>query len=268
MDLEISLGYAGLSDGRVHYATCGQGPAVLLLHQTPRSWDEYRDVLPLIGTHCFAIAMDTMGFGASSKPTWTPSIERYADVAVRLLDSLGIDKTIVVGHHTGGVIAVDLAARFGSRVDRVVLSSTPLVDAKFREMRTGRPYLDEVSTSSDGSHLMRLWKERELYYPPGRSDLIERFIVDALRAGEQGQLGHAAVASYRMEEALPRVKCPALIIGAPLDPFAYRFVEPLAASISGSIALEITDGYVPLPDQLPAQFARAVLEFIKPGSAS
>jgi pimeloyl-ACP methyl ester carboxylesterase len=263
---EISLGYAELSDGRVHYATCGQGHAVLLLHQTPRSWDEYRDVLPLIGSHYRAIAMDTLGFGASSKPTWTPSIERYADVAVRLLDSLGIEKAVVVGHHTGGVIAVDLAARYRSRVDRVVLSSTPLVDANFREMRAGKSYLDEVSTSNDGSHLVQLWKEREPYYPPGRPDLLERLIVDALRAGEQGHLGHAAVANYRMEEALPRVNCPALIIGAPLDPFAYRFVQPLVASISASSAVEIPDGYVPLPDQLPDPFASAVLEFITPGS--
>ena len=35
--------------GRIHVAMAGTGFPVLLLHQTPRSWDEYRDVLPLLG---------------------------------------------------------------------------------------------------------------------------------------------------------------------------------------------------------------------------
>jgi pimeloyl-ACP methyl ester carboxylesterase len=45
----------------------GTGEPVLLLHQTPRSWDEYRDVLPLLGANHRAIAMDTLGFGASAR---------------------------------------------------------------------------------------------------------------------------------------------------------------------------------------------------------
>ena len=36
--------------GRIHVAMAGSGFPVLLLHQTPRSWDEYRDVLPLLGS--------------------------------------------------------------------------------------------------------------------------------------------------------------------------------------------------------------------------
>ena len=37
--------------------------AVLLLHQTPRSWAEYRAVLPILGTRYRAIAMDTIKKG-------------------------------------------------------------------------------------------------------------------------------------------------------------------------------------------------------------
>jgi pimeloyl-ACP methyl ester carboxylesterase len=40
---------------------------VLLLHQTPRSWDEFRDVLPLLGRSRRAIAIDLVGFGDSSR---------------------------------------------------------------------------------------------------------------------------------------------------------------------------------------------------------
>ena len=93
-------GFAEVADGVVHYAEAGSGPAVLLLHQTPRSWDEYRDVLPLLGARFRAIAMDTIGFGESSKPPWEATIERFARVALDLLDALGVERASVVGHHT------------------------------------------------------------------------------------------------------------------------------------------------------------------------
>ena len=46
----IRRAFADLSVGQVHYAACGdaQAPAVLLLHQSPRSWREYRCVMPLL----------------------------------------------------------------------------------------------------------------------------------------------------------------------------------------------------------------------------
>ena len=40
---------------------------MLLLHQTPRSWDEYRDVIPILARRRRVIAMDTIGFGDSTR---------------------------------------------------------------------------------------------------------------------------------------------------------------------------------------------------------
>ena len=74
--------------GRIHVAMAGAGFPVLLLHQTPRSWDEYRDVLPLLGRDFRAIAMDTLGFGDSDSPAADPSIELWAQGAFALLDAL------------------------------------------------------------------------------------------------------------------------------------------------------------------------------------
>jgi hypothetical protein len=53
--IAVHRSYANTPDGQIHYATAGQGKPVLLLHQTPRSWDEYRDVLPIIGSRYRAI---------------------------------------------------------------------------------------------------------------------------------------------------------------------------------------------------------------------
>lgn len=67
MSFLVRRHFADLPHGQVHYAACGDlaSPAVLLLHQTPRSWREYEAVLPLIGARYRAIAMDTVGFGDS-----------------------------------------------------------------------------------------------------------------------------------------------------------------------------------------------------------
>lgn len=89
--MTIRSAFADLSVGQVNYAECGdrQAPAVLLLHQSPRSYAEYRAVLPLIGAHRRAIAMDTAGFGDSAAGDAPASIEQWAKVACELLDHLG-----------------------------------------------------------------------------------------------------------------------------------------------------------------------------------
>jgi pimeloyl-ACP methyl ester carboxylesterase len=161
----------------MHYAACGDdaSPAlpVLLLHQTPRSWREYADVLPLLGAQRRAIALDTAGFGESDA-TPEARIEAWAGAALDALDALGIARAHVVGHHTGGVIAVELAARAPDRVASLVLSSTPYTDAEFRRARAERPPIDAVAPSGDGSHLAALWQKRQPFYPGGRPSCCRR----------------------------------------------------------------------------------------------
>ena len=260
----IRRAFADLSVGQVHYAQCGDAalPAVLLLHQTPRSWAEYRAVLPLLGVRYRAIAMDTVGFGDSCAPPWTPSIEAWAMVAVALLDALGIARAHVVGHHTGGVIAIELAAAHAARVDRVVLSSTPFTDAAFRRARADRPPIDEVAPSGDGTHLAALWQKRQGFYPAQRPDLLEAFVADALKISGPLEGGHRAVAQYRMEDRISQVRQPALIVRALSDPFASPHATELAAHLADARIVDIEGGMVPLPDQLPEIFAQAVLDFL------
>ena len=89
--------FVPLGHGAVHCAVAGSGRPVLLLHQTPRSWDEYRDVLPLLAAAGYrAIALDTPGFGDSAPlDAEEDSIESWARVAIGLLDALGIDRAAV-----------------------------------------------------------------------------------------------------------------------------------------------------------------------------
>ena len=285
----IRRAFADVSVGQLHYAECGDAaaPAILLLHQTPRSWREYREVLPLLGERYRAIGMDTPGFGdsapvvgsagrsaaasaheAAHEPVHAAAqdaagIEAWARVAVELLDALSIAQAHVVGHHTGGVIAVEVAAAQPSRVRSLVLSSTPFIDEKAREARRGRPVVDAVEPQADGSHLTALWQGRQSFYPPGRPDLLEAFVADAMKVSSDVAAGHHAVAAYRMEERIGRVVQPVLLICADADPYASPHLAHLHQQLPQAQVVHIEAGMVPLPDQLPRAFADAVLDFLR-----
>jgi pimeloyl-ACP methyl ester carboxylesterase len=251
-------------DGQIHYVSAGAGRPVLLLHQTPRSWDEYREVIPILARERRVVAMDTIGYGESYKPARRSDIEDYARGAIALLDGLRIGSTAVVGHHTGAVIAMELAASYPDRVERLVLSSSPFVDAADRDRRrTGGHRVDHVEPKPDGTHLAELWQGRQRFYPKERPDLLARFLADALRAGEKLVEGHGACSRYRMEEKIGRVRCPTLVTWGTDDPFAAPKAELVARHIPGSRLAPIVGGTVAVVDQMPEAFAQIVLEFLR-----
>ncbi|WP_194916643.1 alpha/beta fold hydrolase [Catenulispora rubra] len=257
----VRRGYVGVPTGQIHFAQAGTGTPVLMLHQTPRSWTEFQYVLPLLGRDRRAIAMDTLGYGASSPPDvgdGPDTVEAYADGVIRLLDALGIDRAALVGHHTGGIIAVEVAAAHPERVTGVVLSCTPLVD---EQGRRNRPEVDGAPVAADGSHLTELWGARRPYYPAGRPDLLEDYIADALRCGPRRAEGHRAVARFEMERRIPLLRCPVLLLGAPGD-IAYQDLPRWSAALPEARTTVIDGGLVPLPDHLPAEFTAAVRIFL------
>jgi pimeloyl-ACP methyl ester carboxylesterase len=212
--------------------------------------------------------MDTVGYGLS--PPFVdgePSIERWADAALALMDTLGIAQVSVVGHHTGAVIGMEIAARAPQRVKALVLSSCPMVDAHRRAHHGDRPVVDGAERRSDGGHLLDLWRMRAPFYPPADVSLLERFLIDALRAGERAAGGHRVVNRYCMETRVGLVRCPTLVIGASEDPHAFPAAASVAGAITGARRLTIAGGMVPLPDQMPETFARAVINFLRTGAS-
>ncbi len=100
------------------------------------------------------------------------------------------------------------------------------------------------------------------FYPEGRVDLLEGFLIDALKAGPRAAEGHQVVARYDMDAAVTRLRCPVLLLGATDDPYAYPALERMRAALPDAQVDEIQGGMVPLPDQLPEQFAAAVERFL------
>jgi pimeloyl-ACP methyl ester carboxylesterase len=258
----ITKAYLDSSFGQLHYATSGDsGRHILFFHQSPRSWAEFEFVLPLVGRVHRAYAMDTLGYGSSARTPGDQSVEQFADAACELIEELALDRVVMVGHHTGSAIGIEVAARLGDRVGGLILSGPVLVDAADRGRKTFRPPVDWVQLRHDGEHLVHLWRRREMYYRPGEHRLENRFIRDAVRVIETVEDGHRAVHDYHMDERLPLVKCPAKVICGEEDFVSLADSERLAVLLDCDLDV-IPEGGVPLPEQQPAAFARSVVAFV------
>ena len=66
--------------GDVHYIDVGSSetPPLVLLHQTPRSIDEFADAIPLLAVEHRVIAMDNPGYGCSDIPPRQPTVEELS----------------------------------------------------------------------------------------------------------------------------------------------------------------------------------------------
>jgi pimeloyl-ACP methyl ester carboxylesterase len=137
------------------------------------------------------------------------------------------------------------------------------VDAEDRERRKTRPPIDEVKEKPDGAHLTELWQRRMPFYPKSMPDLLRRFVLDALKVWGDVEAGHRAVNAFRMEERVPLIKAPTLVLAGTDDPFSYPRMKPLSDRIPGSETLEIRGGMVPMVDQMPEEFAAAVMAFLE-----
>ena len=105
----------------MHYVTAGDLDAapVLLLHGYPRSWFEWRHVIPLLASDYYVIAPDLRGSGDSSKPPGGFDKRTMAGDLVELLDRLGLDTVHTVGRDWGAPTALALALHW-SRAQTLV----------------------------------------------------------------------------------------------------------------------------------------------------
>ncbi|GIN39394.1 MULTISPECIES: alpha/beta fold hydrolase [Heyndrickxia] len=99
---------------------------IVFLHGWPLSHKQFEyqfDVLPLMGYRC--IGIDWRGFGKSDKPISGYNFDRLADDIRKVVDVLQLDNFTLVGHSTGGAIAI----RYMSRHNGYGVSNLVLVDA-------------------------------------------------------------------------------------------------------------------------------------------
>jgi pimeloyl-ACP methyl ester carboxylesterase len=247
--------------GQVHVVLAGKDPRppLVLLHQTPRSVDEFAEVLPLLARERRVVAIDTPGYGCSDRVPGQPSVEDYAGAVLDALDALEIGRFVPVGHHTGEIIAVELAASAPDRVDRVALSGPVDLDEAGREYL--KPFFRQWTIAPDGSHLAEKFGKFLQWVP--NPPLVQRLVVDLFRAGTASEQGHFATTCYRMEDRLPLVRCPALLMYGSRDPFSTPARAGLHRAAFRPVAEVTIDAGVFAPNENPGAWAGAVLGWLR-----
>jgi pimeloyl-ACP methyl ester carboxylesterase len=78
------------------------------------------------------IAPDQIGYGRSSKPIIPYNLHDMARNTRSILQKLGLDKVMVVGHSMGGMVATRFATQYPAMVERLVIyNPIGLTDARF-----------------------------------------------------------------------------------------------------------------------------------------
>jgi pimeloyl-ACP methyl ester carboxylesterase len=108
----------------------GDGPPVILAHGFPELGYSWRHQLPVLAAAGYrALAPDQRGYGGSSRPEAVTAydIENLAGDLLGLLDDLGDDRAVFVGHDWGSIVVWNLALMAPERVAGVVGMSVPFI---------------------------------------------------------------------------------------------------------------------------------------------
>ncbi len=179
-----------------------------------------------------AIAYDQRGAGRSDKPSGPYSVELWARDLERVLDLLGVERALLVGHSVGCMIAEHAAVRLGDRVAGLALvggalrwraEAAPVFEQRVRLAREGR--MDEIAATVAETGL----SERCRRENPVLCGLFRELIA----SNEPTAYAEWSAATATAEMAEPeRLPCPAIAICGELDPVTPpAFAEAVAQAV-------------------------------------
>ncbi|MFI1920481.1 alpha/beta fold hydrolase [Nocardia sp. NPDC020380] len=118
---EVSLRRVSVNGIGINVAVAGSGPAVLLLHGFPHTWQLWRGVMDALAPAYRVIAPDLRGLGASDRPAGGYDGANLAADAVGLLDALEEPDAVVAGIDVGAAPAFLMAMGHPERVRQLIL---------------------------------------------------------------------------------------------------------------------------------------------------
>ncbi|WET49389.1 alpha/beta hydrolase [Chryseobacterium indologenes] len=101
------------------------GKTILLLHGKNFNGAYWERTAKDLSEKGFRVIIpDQIGFGKSSKPhSYQFSFSQLAENTKAILDELGIDKTIVLGHSMGGMVATRFTLLYPEKVQKLILEN-------------------------------------------------------------------------------------------------------------------------------------------------
>lgn len=254
----------------IHYTVAGSGPALVLVHGFGGSTTAWEKLTTLLTPQYTVYALDLLGFGLSDKPVDASyALPAQADIVCALINTLGLEETVLIGHSMGGVIVADAATKMSDRIKGVIMIEpgfyyTPpaffkhlffpfnRAMAKMFYSRTGR------EKSFVGSYY-----DTSLVTPEMIDELlIARHTPGAVEAMQAMSSDPKAYTTY--EDIAAAVTCPSLMVwGERGEKTRIREIEASQRLVKGSqlVMVESCGHYV--QDEKPEKCAKAILAFLQ-----
>jgi len=170
--------YADLAELRIYYERAGGGESELLF--VP-GWccdhTAFRPQFEHFSQAHAVTAVDLRGCGRSDAPEDGYGIPDFADDLAQLCEAVGIEKPVVVGHSLGGMIAVELGARYPALPTALVLVDPGPIVSLPEDVKHFDAAAEQLA-GPGGEDFRRLWVEDM----GARDEELARWIVDLMSA--------------------------------------------------------------------------------------
>ncbi|QVM83879.1 alpha/beta fold hydrolase [Novosphingobium decolorationis] len=258
-------GYVDGPFGQIHYRRTGTGRPLVLVHQAAMDSRQFTAVYGLLAEAGFdAIGIDLPGFGNSDCPPFPPRVEDLAASIVAAIDALGLERFDMAGHHTGAMVATEVALALPERVQRLVLNGPmPLTDAERSAFFADKHLREkEIVPKPGGQHFAEFTAIRERLVAGSLPlETVNSYVLQALGAPSPFWYGHNAGFQYRHEDSLPRLACPTLILTNTGDQI-YAHAQRARALRPDMAYAELEGGGVDIIDQQPEAWTKTLTEFL------
>jgi len=253
----------------------GTGSALIWIHGLSGRWQNWLLNLPAFMDRHRCVALDLPGFGHSPMPSdRLISITRYASVVDRVCSAIGVDRGTIIGNSMGGFIGAEIALKFATRVENLVLVSAaglsqeyqhrqPLVlTARMAEMAGAYRAAADLRRTVNRPRARRLALQGVMRYPERLSPAL---VAQQLQEATPGFVKALdALMSYSFRERLREIDVPVLVVWGendmlvPVDD-AQRFVELIGPN-ARKVVFEDT-GHVPMLER-PSRFNATLEAFL------
>ena len=123
----------------ISYTDSGEGNAIVLLHgflENKTMWQEYVD---FFSKQYRVITIDLLGHGESDCLGYVHTMEENANAVQEVLNSLKIEKAIILGHSMGGYVGLAFAELYPKNIQKLVLlNSTSKEDSAEKKLNRTR----------------------------------------------------------------------------------------------------------------------------------
>lgn len=246
---------------KLNFIEFGKGVPIILIHGFPLDHSIWLPVVPLLQEKARVILPDLRGFGQSPVVAEDGNMRTMAEDIANLMDDLGLEKAILVGHSMGGYVCLNFARAFPQRLMGLGLVATQAAGDSL-ERRQARLVMAEdvkrkgVKSIADGM-ATRLTNQPELAQSMKR--LILKAPTRGVMAALHGMAERADATDWLVEMVVPTV----VIAGTEDALIPIERSRTMAQMLNHAWLVEVSGAsHMPMMEA-PEQVAAALLQLVQ-----